>query len=83
MESRLAHARPFRHVLSAEQLRVLGVEVLQDPSDSAEVRVLAGQSGHGVTRLAHRAVRDRRFREPLAARACGYRAGISETQGTG
>ena len=50
--------------LSSPRLHVLGVEVLQDPSDSAEVRVPAGQSGHGMTRLAHRAVRDRRFREP-------------------
>jgi hypothetical protein len=43
MEGRHAHARPLRHVLSAERLRVLGVEVFQDPSDSAEVRVPAGQ----------------------------------------
>ena len=39
MEGRHAHARPLRQVLRTERLGVLGMEVLQDPSYSAEVLV--------------------------------------------
>ena len=66
MEGRHAHARPLRHVLSAERLRVLGVKALQDPSDSAEVRVPAGQGTERSALLAaQHAIGD--FADRLAA----------------
>jgi hypothetical protein len=56
MEGRDAHARPLRHALNSKRLRPLGVDLLQDPSNSGEVLVPAGQGTKGPALLAALAV---------------------------